>query len=615
MLGSDRLFILSAAVTSSESGEPGPSLLINDPVVAMRWYLTHEQDDAVVSVRRSRDGGRTWQPLPVRELLTEAEAEAELAASGGRDDTALLWDALAAEAATWLDHHLRHHAGGETAWQLAGQIWALAMGTVPHDDVLTHLQAHSPTARPGEEELNALRAGAAQIVDALTVAEAPDSAQMPELLKAAALLYGLASRVRTSRLGARLHQTQEQLLHHLDQRVRSIPGEESTPQAEQTEPTAHPPGGPGRLEESQAAEPQAAVGGFLPGVVMRDFPLRFGDMEAAAAWRVLCPVAGREAERAMEELVRAEARLLQARTAAQPGHGPVPAGAEPGDALSRVRQIRHRRRAQGLEADARGAREYARHRLEDLDARHAVLWHGLALVDAQHAAQRARHVGAVAAAQATLSPADQLPTTTEGVLAEHDAFEAFDTQLQAVRERIDHVLAEQRQSTRDALHRLLPRTVGRRAMTRLRTQLVDNSGLSRNAELKVIRALFAAKAEFENLQARFTNGTPQHGRPPLAEEEVLKAQRRLKQAERELAQLRSSRLDTLRALDALDSVADLTPTPATGSAARAIHITAASRARTRLHTTAAGRPRHDDRTAEEHRLPHGQAPQRGTGLP
>ncbi|MEW2161086.1 hypothetical protein AB0950_38615 [Streptomyces sp. NPDC007189] len=120
------------------------------------------------------------------------------------------------------------------------------------------------------------------------------------------------------------------------------------------------------------------------------------------------------------------------------------------------------------------------------------------------------------------------------------AFDAFDTQLQAVRERIDHVLAEQPQSTRDALHRLLPRTVGRRAMARLRTQLVDNSGLGRNAELRAIRALFTANAGFENLKARFTNGTPQPGRPPVTENEVHQARGRLKQAERELAELPST---------------------------------------------------------------------------
>ncbi|WP_330342657.1 hypothetical protein [Streptomyces sp. NBC_00557] len=611
MSGSDRLFILSTASASSASGEPGPCLLINDPVVAMRWYLAHEQDDVAVSVRRSRDGGRTWQPLQVPELL--AEAKAHQAVSGRTGDTALLWDALAAEAAAWLHQHLSHVAGEEATWQLGGQIWALAMGTVPHDDVLTHLATRSLTARVGEEEFHAARAGAAQIVNALAVAAAPGSAEMPDLLKASALLYGLASRVPTGPLRDRLHQAQERLLNHLDQRVRFIPGDDTTQQLEQTGPTTRQPGGPGHPQVHRAAEPEPAVGVSLPGVVMAGFPLRFGDKEAAAAWRVLCPPARREAEHAMDELMRAEARLLQAKATAQAG-GPEPAQTHTGDALSRLRQIRERRRTQGLEADARGGRAYARHRLEDLDARHAVLWHGLALVDAQHAAQRARHVGAVAAAQATLSPADQPPPTMQQVLAEHDAFNAYDTQLQTVREHIDHILAEQRQATRDALHRLLPRTVGRRAMARLRTQLVDNSPLGRNAELKAIRALFAANAEFETLQARFTNGTPQPGRPPVTENEVHEAQGRLRQAERELAELRSARLDTLRALDALDSVADLTPTPATGSAARATQITAESRARTHSRTHAAGRPRHDDRTAEQHPLPHGQAPPRGTGL-
>jgi hypothetical protein len=154
----DRLYALSSTYNNPWwPNDPGPGLLINDAVVAMRWYLTNEREENLaVTGHVSHDDGTTWQPLLPSELLADAERAVERAAVTSGDEprrtAALLRDALIAEAADWLDHRLRYVQPDDPfpyppatptllSWQRGGQIWALALGKVPPEEVLTHLMA------------------------------------------------------------------------------------------------------------------------------------------------------------------------------------------------------------------------------------------------------------------------------------------------------------------------------------------------------------------------------------------------------------------------------------------------------------------------------------------
>ncbi|MGW9032632.1 hypothetical protein ACWGQ5_53610, partial [Streptomyces sp. NPDC055722] len=92
----DRLYILSSIYTDYRlRGETGPSMLISDPVLALRWYLRHEREEGLaVAGQVSEDGGLTWRPLPISELYADADR-----AVPGAQREALLRDALAGEAA------------------------------------------------------------------------------------------------------------------------------------------------------------------------------------------------------------------------------------------------------------------------------------------------------------------------------------------------------------------------------------------------------------------------------------------------------------------------------------------------------------------------------------
>lgn len=111
---SDRLYALSSTDNNPfRPSESGRGLLINDAVVAMRWYVTSEREENLdVTAHASDDDGATWRPLPVRELLADAEralATAQQAPDPQAGPRAqALHDALAAEAADWLDHRLRY---------------------------------------------------------------------------------------------------------------------------------------------------------------------------------------------------------------------------------------------------------------------------------------------------------------------------------------------------------------------------------------------------------------------------------------------------------------------------------------------------------------------------
>lgn len=100
-----RLYALTSLSTHPWGDDvPGPKMLVNDPLVAARWFLTIEAEEIyAVTGHVSDDNGATWQPLLPSELLRDAQQHLSSAgptASGSRR-------ALAAEAADWLDRRIR----------------------------------------------------------------------------------------------------------------------------------------------------------------------------------------------------------------------------------------------------------------------------------------------------------------------------------------------------------------------------------------------------------------------------------------------------------------------------------------------------------------------------
>lgn len=374
-----RLYALTSTITHPFlTGEDGPSLLIHDPAPAMRWYLTHEQEDNhAVTVQASDDGGRTWRPLPVHDLLTDTE---HALSTDGR--AALLHDALTAQAATWLDTRIRFPPAderalwlpdrpGPEAWQRGGQAWALAMNTLPPDALVTRLTALYTDPQP--EGPGLLRDAAAQTLAALTLAENPHAAPADELLDALALLERLTYSSELGQIRDRADHAQHLLLEHLTGRVEPVaaataahpdprhPVHEAArahlKQLARAGAGPHPEPVVRALARSRdaladaAAAPDPAPGPAvattpedgrpapLPG-----FPVRFTDLQAAA-WRALSPLARRDAELAMEDLVRADIAVLQAAAAAAAWDGGRPRDPAEAEAFDRLSPLRQRLRA------------------------------------------------------------------------------------------------------------------------------------------------------------------------------------------------------------------------------------------------------------------------------
>ncbi|MFE8940972.1 hypothetical protein ACFYNX_26245 [Streptomyces sp. NPDC007872] len=199
MPDTSRLYALTSITTNPWwPGEPGPSFLINDPVMAARWYLANEQEENLaVTARISTDNGATWQDLPPRDLWAHALKHLDTTGQSpdetARQAAAALRGRLEAEAARWLDGRIRfvepdapspYRPPTPTlfAWQRGGEIWALALGTVPPDPVLTHLAAQY--ADPQPEAPDMARTAAREALDTLATAHVPAQADVPELLQA-----------------------------------------------------------------------------------------------------------------------------------------------------------------------------------------------------------------------------------------------------------------------------------------------------------------------------------------------------------------------------------------------------------------------------------------------
>ncbi|MFI8194513.1 hypothetical protein ACIF8T_38350 [Streptomyces sp. NPDC085946] len=562
-----RLYALTSTITHPFiTGEEGPALLIHDPALAMRWYLAHEQEDNLaVTVQAGDDGGRTWRPLPVHDLLTDTEH-----ALAADDQAALLREALTGLAATWLDRRIR-------LLPAAGPRSAARRRPDPH-------RPHSG-GRPGHRPRRRV-AARARLLERLTY-----SSELGQLRDRAdhaqqQLLQALTGRVLLTATAVAVHPDPRHPVYeaaHAYMRQLASAGTRSHPQpvaqalarAGQTLTDAvaalNPDPGPG-----SGPVPATAVEGEQP-TPLPGFPVHFTDLQAAAAWRALSPLARRDAEMAMEDLVRADAQIFKAAAAIAAWDMGRPCDLAQAAAFDRLSPIEQRRRRQSVyngEDRALGGRRYIRDRLDDLAVRHALLLHAAVLHDAEQAAMTAKHRAVLTTSTATLPPADT-PRTTGESLAEHDAFMAH---LTAAENRIDQVLQTQRQMTRDALHRLFPRSGHALGMHELRTRLLDRSRLGLDDHTRAHQQICTTARD---LQAYFRRGHTQFGQLTVTEQDLSQARDRHHYAEQYFGDLQESRRGTLLALKALDTVAGLEPTPPGTAAERAARIAAQSRQRAR----------------------------------
>lgn len=599
--------------------EPGPSLLINDPVMAMRWYLGNEREQSVVvTLRSSADGGATWQAMPPGELWAHTLQHLDAAAQNPDDRHAatLLREQVEADAAEWIDHRIRfvepddptpYRPDNPTlfAWQRGGDVWALALGTVPPDTVLERLVAEYTDPHP--EGPDGARAAARETLAALATARSPADAAVPELLQAYQRLELLS--FPAGQLHDLARPAQDSLLHHLATRlpetadvIASHPDpqhpvrQEAATYLHQLARLGRDPGPANRtLREArdrladtmaqppaEPALPASADRPALPG-----HPRLMSDIEAAAAWRARSPTAARDAETHMDDLVRAHTRLIVAHAAAS-SRGVHWLDARPRDPE---------------EAGAFEARKYFEKRLDDLDARHSVLMHGSVLDEAETAAEQAKHQAVVAAAQATLPLTPR--TTAAETHADHEAFEAHIT---AAETRIDQALGEQRQQARDALHRHFPQAAASTGMHQVRTQLMDRAGLGLDALNRAYQAIGDTSRELDDLKSRQADGRVEFGRPHVTDDQVAEATRRHTHARQRFEDLRVSRPQTLAALNALDRARALDPSGPEGGAARAARIAAQSRERALQPHTPPG-PGATAATTPQSQQQNGQAPQ------
>lgn len=444
-------------------------------------------------------------------------------------------------------------------------------------------------ADPQPEGPDAARAAARETLDALSTAQSPADADVPELLQAyqhlelitfpAGQLHELALPAQDSildQLATRLPETADVIVSHPDPEhpVRQA----ATTYLHQLARLGHDPHPDNRSvrearDKLAAAITESAVGvvtatpaGPLPA--LPGHPRLMTDIEAAAAWRARSPTARRDAEMYMDDLVRAHTRLVVASAdAAAQGVGWF--NARPRDPA---------------EAAAVDSRDYFEQRLKDLNARHSVLMNGSVLAEAEAAAQQARHQAIVAAAQATL------PLTPRTTLAETEAdHEAFQAHITTAEQRIDQALDVQRQYARDALHRHFPLLAGSRGIAQLRTRLMDRAGLGLGSYQQACQVIGDASRALHDLRSRLASGRTEFGRSPVTAEQVAEAATHYTAAEQRLDDLSVSRARTLEALNALNRVRDLDPTGPVGGVARAAQITAQSRERA-LHTPAESGP-------------------------
>ncbi|UXY33296.1 hypothetical protein [Streptomyces albidocamelliae] len=594
--------------------------------MAMRWYLTAEREENLaVTGHVSDDHGATWRPLLPRELMADAErALAATADDGGpqaRQSAGILRDALTAEAADWLDHRLRYVQPDDPtpyrpdepspeSWRRGGHIWALALGTRPDEQVLRHLTARFTT--PQTEGATLLRTGAAEMLDALALAEAPAHGESAQLLSALGLLNRMAFGFETGQLDTLAEDAQRSILDHLvTVHPATAPVAEAHPEPGQGANMAAraylrrlsligPAGEPRLLDDAAAALAEAVTAAEQqpgrtpdPSATARQAPAipgypkhLEGDLQAAAQWRLISPAARRAAEQTMDRLFRATTVLAEA-TAAADVHQPFSPQQEA----------------------ALLSRGSLHQELDELTARHALLMHAGVLADAEAAAEPAKHAAVVAAAQAT--EVERQPGTAAEMAAARDAFMAH---VNEAEDRIAKTLTEQRRLTVEALGRIFPYAVTSTGRHTVRRNLLENSGLGLDAYHQAYRAIGESARRLESAEAAYRSGTVPFGRPPVSHDDVEQARAALQRAETRFADLRISRPNTLRALRALDGAVHHRPSGSEAPAARAARIAAQSRERTAETAPAAPRTQPAAGAAEQVRQAHHSSAQQQPGV-
>jgi hypothetical protein len=144
--------------------------------------------------------------------------------SAGRSPPRSADEALAAEAADWLDHRIRYvqpddpvqhrpQVPAPASWRRGGQIWALALDTVPDEQILTHLAGQYPGPQPEGPEW--LGIGARNTLEALALADDPTDADVTELPGALRYINRHTFGFETGQLKSRAEQAQHKILDQL----------------------------------------------------------------------------------------------------------------------------------------------------------------------------------------------------------------------------------------------------------------------------------------------------------------------------------------------------------------------------------------------------------------
>ncbi|WP_326581775.1 hypothetical protein OIE69_44125 (plasmid) [Actinacidiphila glaucinigra] len=565
-----RLYALTSITTHPWGDDtPGPKMLIRDPLVATQWYLRIESEEVyAVSAQVSDDQGATWRPLLPSELLQDAHRHLSDALAGQRDSRR----ALVAEAAAWLDRRMRFVQPDDPVqwipsrpsvqgWRTGGDVWAMAMGTVPNDDVLSHLAATYSHRHTVGAKL--VRRGARKILAALALGQNPSAGGSDVLLRAWRVLHRAATHVEAGQVNASARAGQDRILAHLathhPERAADVAKLRVLRPVAGVDEAGDPPVR-NRAAQNGAAGGQAA-GTVEPGeAVMPGYPKAFpDDLQAAAAWRQLSPKAARAADLAMDDLSRASHQLNRL-THPETGMAPQEDLTEDG---------------------ARGWFNACCVHLAELDAEHAMLMYAHLLASARDEAKPALHRLGVAAAEATAG------------LGVDEGNRQFSERLRAIETGIDETVAAQAQLARNALHRCIPQikpTIGWRSL--LEQRLIRKPGLGPDAFEMTWRTL----RRFENdLDVLTRRAQAKREGDLVTPEQLQDAQSRVTRLRGDVAALRTSMPTTRRALKALQDVMELAPTDTFSVAARLSKIIADSQKR-----AADAPPAHDPMPSTSH---------------
>ncbi|MEU6325467.1 hypothetical protein [Streptomyces sp. NPDC047009] len=542
MPDSDRLYALASTYTSPRWDGAGPGLLIDNPVTAMRWYLSYEREENLaVTTRVSGDGGATWQPLPLATLWAQAhDYLANNDSVPGRNSpvqTTHLINAVVVETAGWLDHRMRYvtpddpfpatrlGAPGLADWERGGVIFALVLGELPDQQVLAHLVARY--TKPYPDGVKRLLSAARRTLKSLDAAQHGSATPTAELLQELEWLQQFTFGGAMGQLRESIQGVQRSLIDELARRLPDTPDPQWD--ADATLNLYR------RLRTTLAADStnsDADGDEQAPASPMPGYPVVLDDLAAAAAWRLQSPLAHRDARITMARLAEDEADAAEL------------AATEPGQ---------HRRAFYWDE-------------LAKMDARHALLMHGHTL-RAAHEAVRPAVLNAGIEAHKALAPS--YPADYPAIQSE------FTARVDEAERQIHQVLDEQRQLTRDALERLTRRTNMRGSgdLRQLRPALLLHYGhhLSPFDDRAFERAqtrVDTARDRLHDLEPRYNSPHISLGSQHVTEEELREAKTTFDQAYKDLHALRRSWPVTMHAVNALESVRDLAPSPPDDTVAR-----------------------------------------------